>query len=169
MPPHRVLAATLVVACLLVPAAAASACGGAERPVRTNLVRAARATHCLVNAARARAGLPRLRDAGALDRAAAGHARDMVRRDYFDHVAPGGGTPAQRARDAGFDGARVGETIAWSEGGATPASIVRMWMQSPPHRQVLLAGGFGTLGVGIARGAPGRGAAGATFTADLGS
>ena len=100
MPPHRVpLAATLVVACLLVPAAAADACAGAKRPVGANVARAARATRCLVDAARARAGLSRLRDAGALDRAAAAHARDMVRRGFFDHVSPGGSTTA-RARAA---------------------------------------------------------------------
>lgn len=169
MPPHRVpLAVTLVVACLLVPAAAASACAGAKRPVGANLARAARATHCLVDAARARAGLSRLRDAGALDRAAAGHARDMVRRGFFDHVSPSGSTPAQRAHSAGFSGTSIGETIAWSSGAATPASIVRMWLHSPPHREVLLARAFDALGIGIARGAPGHGSSGATFTADLG-
>ena len=168
MPPHRVPLATLVVVCLLVPAAAANACAGAKRPVAADLARAVRATHCLVDAARVRSGLPRLRDAGPLDRAAAEHARDMVRRDFFDHVSPGGSTPAQRVRSAGFSGTAVGETIAWSTGAVTPASIVRMWMRSPPHRKVLLAPIFSALGIGIARGAPGHGGSGATFTADLG-
>lgn len=169
MPPHRVpLTVTLVVACLLAVPAAASACAGARAPVRSNLARAASATHCLVNAARARSGLPGLRDAGALDHAAGAHARDMVRRDFFDHVSPGGSTPKQRARSAGYGGSSIGETIAWSSGAATPAAIVAMWMRSPPHRQVLLAGGFDAIGIGIARGAPGR-SGGATFTADLGS
>ena len=168
MPPHRVpLTVTLVVACLLLPAAVANA-RRRESPVRSNLARAASATHCLVNAARARSGLRRLHDAGSLDRAAGAHARDMVRRDFFDHVSPGGSTPKQRARAAGFSGASVGETIAWSSGAATPAAIVAMWMRSAPHRQVLLAGGFDAIGIGIARGTPGR-RGGATFTADLGS
>ncbi|MDP9347050.1 MAG: CAP domain-containing protein [Actinomycetota bacterium] len=170
MPPHRVpLTVTLVVACLLVPVAAADACAGATSPVRSNLARAASATHCLVNDARARSGRGRLHDAGTLDRAAGEHARDMVRRDFFDHVSPDGSTPAQRARGAGYAGASVGETIAWSSGGATPAAIVSMWMNSAPHRLVLLAGGFDVLGIGVAPGAPGLGGEGVTFTADLGS
>ena len=169
MPPHRVpLTVTLVVACLLLPAAAAHACAGAKAPVRSNLARAASATHCLVNAARARSGLRRLQDASALDRAAGAHSRDMVRRGFFDHVSPGGSTPRQRARGAGFTGGSIGETIAWSAGAATPAAIVAMWMRSAAHRQVLLAGGFDAIGIGIARGTPG-GRGGATFTADLGS
>jgi uncharacterized protein YkwD len=169
MPPHRVpLAVTLVVACLLVGPAVANACTGATAPVGANVARAERVTQCLVNAARRRAGRHRLREAGALDRAAAQHARDMVRRDFFDHVSPGGATPTQRARSAGYGGRSVGETIAWASGAATPAAIVRMWMHSPPHRQVLLHGGFDVIGIGIARGAPGGGS-GATFTADLGT
>jgi uncharacterized protein YkwD len=169
MPPHRVpLAVTLIVTCLLLPAAAAHACAGANAPVRSDLERATRATHCLLNAARAQSGVGRLRDAGALDRAARAHSLDMVRRDFFDHVSPGGSTPRQRARGAGFEGASIGETIAWSSGAATPAAIVSMWMRSAPHRQVLLRGGFDAIGVGIARGTPGGGG-GATFTADLGS
>jgi uncharacterized protein YkwD len=169
MPPHRVpLTVTLVVACLLVPAVSASACAGARQPVRSNLARAASATHCLIDAARRRAGRARLQDAGALDRAASSHARDMVRRDFFDHVSPGGSTPRARARAAGYGGSSIGETIGWSSGAATPAAIVRMWLQSAPHRQVLLGGGFAAIGVGIARGAPGRAGQGATFTADFG-
>ncbi|MGZ4275941.1 MAG: CAP domain-containing protein [Solirubrobacteraceae bacterium] len=171
MPPHRApLAATLAVACLLVSAPAAGACAGAGAPVKPGSVaRAAKATRCLVNIARARAGLGRLRDAGALDRAAGEHSRDMVRRGFFDHVSPGGSTPRQRAHHFGYGGASIGETIAWASGAATPAAIVSMWMNSPPHRQVLLGGGFDLIGIGVARGAPGQGGSGATFTADLGS
>lgn len=171
MPPHRVLlVAALAAACLLLPAAAAHACAGAGKTVTSRTIaRASSATQCLVNAARRRAGLGALRDAGALDRAAGEHAHDMVARDFFDHVSPGGSTPAARASAAGFPGRSVGETIAWASGGVTPAAIVRMWMNSPPHRQVLLSGAFDVIGIGIAKGAPGHGRSGATFTADLGS
>lgn len=169
MPPHRVpLVATLVVVCLLVSAAAANACPGATAPVAANLARAAKATRCLVNAVRAHAGLRRLNDAGSLDRAASGHAYDMVRRDFFDHVSPGGSTPRQRAHSAGYGGVSIGETIAWATDEATPGAIVALWMSSAPHRSVLLRGRFGVIGVGIAPGGPGSGGAGTTLTADLG-
>ena len=63
----------------------------------------------------------------------------------------------------------MGETIAWGSGGrATPASIVRSWLNSPGHRAILLDGRYKDLGVGIALGAPGHGD-GATFTGDFGA
>jgi uncharacterized protein YkwD len=171
MPPHRVLlVAAFAAACLLLPAAAAQACAGAGTQVTSaNLGRASSATQCLVNAARRRAGLGRLHNASALDRAAAEHSRDMVAHGFFDHVSPGGSTPRARAGAAGFAGKAIGETIAWASGGVTPSAIVRMWMHSAPHRRVLLSGAFDAIGIGVAKGAPGRGGTGATFTADLGS
>jgi uncharacterized protein YkwD len=166
----------VAVACLLVPAGVASACDGARsRPTQATLDRAASATVCLINEARAEHGLASLRALSALERAALAHSRDMVRRDFFAHDSPSGTTPQQRVDRTGYlDGARswaVGETIAWGTGGyATPASIVRGWLQSPGHRAILLDGRYRDLGIGIAIGAPsGGGGAGATFTGDFGS
>lgn len=127
-----------------------------------------RSTICLINATRARHGLARLQRATPLLRAAGEHSRDMVRRRFFSHVTPEGETPLQRIDRAGFRGQTVGETIAWATD-ATPRTVVRMWMQSPPHRQVLLDCSYRTVGIGIALGAPETGAGGATFTANLGS
>jgi uncharacterized protein YkwD len=171
---HRAPCIVLVfMACLLGPAATAvAACSGAgSRPTRASIDRAVGATMCLINAARAQHGLGSLHVAGSLERAAAGHSRDMVRRDFFSHESPGGSTPQQRVDRTGyFDGARswaLGETIAWGSGGyATPASIVRGWLHSRPHREILLDGRYRDLGIGIAMGSPsGRG--GATFTGDF--
>jgi uncharacterized protein YkwD len=161
------------VACLLVPAGVASACDGAgSRPTQTSLDRAIDATVCLINQARSQHQLGALRAKGPLERAATGHSRDMVRRDFFSHESPGGTTPQQRIDRTGYlDGARswaVGETIAWGSGGyATPSSIVRGWLNSPGHRAILLDDRYHDLGIGIAIGAP-SGGAGATFTGDFG-
>jgi uncharacterized protein YkwD len=172
---HRTLCIVAAsVACSLVPAAAASACAGARsRPSQASLERAMRATACLINEARADHGLGALRSKGALERAATAHSRDMVRNDFFAHDSPTGSTPKERIEHAGyFDGASswaLGETIAWGSGGrATPASIVRSWLNSPGHRAILLDGRYKDVGVGIALGAPGRGG-GATFTGDFGA
>jgi uncharacterized protein YkwD len=173
---HRTLCTVAAsVASLLGPAASASACAGAgARPTNATLDRATDATVCLINQARAQRGLGALRAAGALDRAARAHSRDMVRHDYFAHGSPSGSTPQQRIDRTGYlDGARswaVGETIAWGSGGlATPASIVRGWLRSSGHRAILLDGRYDDLGVGIAIGAPRSDTGGATFTGDFGA
>ncbi len=180
-PPHSMarhrppcFVAVLVV-CLLGPAATAvAACSGAgSLPTHATVDRAVDATLCLINRARAEHGLASLRSAGALERAAAAHSRDMVRRDFFSHESPGGSTPQQRIDRTGYlNGARswaIGETIAWGTGGyATPSSIVRGWLHSPGHRAILLDGRYHDLGIGVAIGAP-SGNGGATFTGDFGA
>src|SRR5690349_20999744 len=127
---------------------------------------------CLVNLERTTRGLQALeRDAG-LARAARAHARDMASNRFFDHVSPNGDTVGDRVRKAGYgkpgDGWRVGENLGWGTGGrATPAALGDMWLDSPPHRKIMLATAYNELGVGVAQGAPKRvtsGLAGATYT-----
>jgi len=53
----------------------------------------------------------------------------------------------------------VGENIAWGTSDRTsPGKIVRAWMRSPGHRRNILDRRFDELGLGIALGAPKRGA-----------
>jgi uncharacterized protein YkwD len=44
----------------------------------------------------------------------------------------------------------VGENIAAGTRPLTPATIVGMWIQSPPHRENLLDRSFRRIGVGVA-------------------
>jgi uncharacterized protein YkwD len=129
------------------------------------------ATFCLLNRARAMRGLPALRGNGRLGRAAGAHARDMVARGYFDHVSPEGSTPESRARSAGY-GQRMqaAETICWGAGTeSTPAAIVRSWLTSPDHREIVLSPEFREIGIGVAEGDPaGGGGGGVTVTAAFG-
>ena len=125
------------------------------------------------NAERRQRGLRPVRENRALERAAAGHSGDMVRRHFFDHVSPSGSTLTSRVRATGYlrgsRGWSLGEAIAWGSGTlATPASIVQSWMDSPPHRAILLGRGFRDVGIGIATGTPSGGGDGATFTLDAG-
>ena len=150
--------------------AAAGPCAGASE--RADPVVRRHAVRCLVNESRAARDLPRLRPSPALARAAGRHARDMVRRDFFDHTSPGGSTPASRARRAGYRGAAIGETIAYAVGPrATPAATVAAWLRSGAHRRVLFDPDLRHVGVGIARGAPLAGGStrrGATVVLDAG-
>jgi uncharacterized protein YkwD len=157
-------AAAIALAALALPAATAAAeCRGRDD---------AGAVVCEVNRVRDARGLDALRQDGRLERAAESHARDMVRRGYFSHVTPEGETVSDRLRDAGYLGSRapwrVGEALAWGRRRlSTPAATVRAWMESPPHRRVLLNGRYREIGVGVADGVP-SGGAGTTFAAELG-
>ncbi|PSL05288.1 uncharacterized protein YkwD [Haloactinopolyspora alba] len=97
------------------------------------------------NAERASAGCPDLRVDGALTSAARKHSTDMRNRLYVSHVSPDGSTPADRATEAGFDGA-VGETIRY---GAWDAErVVDRWMSHPDDRSKLLDCSYTSIGVG---------------------
>ena len=101
----------------------------------------------LINDIRQRHGLARLGVSYALSRAAEGHSRDMLRRDFFDHASSDGASPFTRIRRH-TNARAVGETLAalgrHHRGAAT---VVRMWIGSPPHRAVLLGSGFHRIGL----------------------
>jgi len=98
----------------------------------------------------------------------------MVKRRFFSHVGPKGDTPTTRIRATGYlRGASswaVGENIGWGAyDRATPAAMVRAWMNSSSHRRTLLSGKYRHLGVGVVRGAPTSGVGhAATYTTDFG-
>jgi uncharacterized protein YkwD len=117
-------------------AAAGPGLNGTERAVIREL-----------NDVRAQHGLPHLQPSRALGRAADQHSRDMLRSDFFDHASSDGTSFDRRVRRHA-DARRVGETIAAlsrRHGGA--GEVVRMWMESPPHRAILLSRGFRRIGI----------------------
>lgn len=160
-----------LVAFVLAPAATAAACTDANSPASSVPHRAyARGVECVLNAQRAARGLRPLRHDRRLARAAARLSHSMVSQRFFGHVSPAGSTPDDRARAAGYTRGGLGETIGWGSGErATPAAIVDQWMQSPPHRAIILDGRFRRVGLGVAIGSPVGGPAGATVTADFGA
>jgi uncharacterized protein YkwD len=144
---------------LLIPASAPAAgpagpCSGAD--VSSSKTRTTeRATLCLLNQERRRAGLPDLHWNRSLSHAARQHSRSMVRRRFFSHTSSNGGDFATRIRKAGYSGRAIGENIAWGAGDrGTPREIVQAWMHSPGHRRNILNPFFRRIGVGVARGAP---------------
>lgn len=147
---------------------------GANQVGEVSGARIRRAIRCLINVERAERSLGPVSPHTALARAAAVHARDMVRRRYFSHASPGGRRVTDRVRATGYlRGARywtVGEVLAWLvRPRPTPVAVVDAWMRSNPHREVLLHPAFRHVGAAFARGNPLlRGGAGATFAAVFG-
>jgi uncharacterized protein YkwD len=132
-----------------------------------------RATVCVVNIERAHHRLRPLRDNSALARVARGQSVDMVRGDYFADHSLAGRTPLERILPAllPVHVATTGQNIGWGSGqDATPARIVRAWMESPPHRRIILTRTYTEIGAGIAPSLPAMleaGTRGATYTLDV--
>jgi len=153
---------------------AAADCPGSDlEPSADNLGAVRAAIVCLHSQIRAEHGLPLLGENSRLRRAAVAHSADMVSQRYFEHTGPSGmtmrdrlfGTYVRRSEDW-----TLGENIAWATGSeATPASIMRSWMDSAGHRANILRRAYREVGVGVVVGVPSDGTAGATFTADFGS
>lgn len=165
----------LALAALAGPASAGAAqCEGADvRPTADNLSLVAQSTLCLINAERAGAGLGALTEQAQLTKASTDFSALMVSEHFFAHVSPDGTELAERLTKAGYLGANgswvVGENIAWGESYlASPAEIVKAWMNSPPHRANILNGDYEEIGLGIAIGTPSTPNPGATYTTDFG-
>jgi uncharacterized protein YkwD len=140
------------------------------RPSRLAAAVARAALLCSINQARAAHGLPAFGAERHLRKAAKGHAQDMVRHRYFGHQRAGGPSLSDRLRAAGWHGRAAGEAIAWGCGkAASAAATVKAWLNSAPHRAILLSGGYVRAGIGVASHAPASCGPGATWVLDAGS
>lgn len=117
----------------LVPAAQAAALSQSER----SLLGA-------VNDVRAASNLRPLQVDAKLLATARSHSTTMIQQDVFTH-----GSFAERLARSGARGPAFGENLAWGTGtNAGARNIVRMWMQSPGHRAILLRPGWTRIGIG---------------------
>jgi uncharacterized protein YkwD len=123
--------------------------------------RAERAIVRLLNAERARYGLPGLSISNRLAQSAKRHSMDCLRYDSLAHTSAMSSVTGARSS---------GETIAWSQrgSGSGARSIVDMWMRSSGHRAIVLNGKFRRIGVGRVRGKLGS-MSGVLVTADFAS
>jgi uncharacterized protein YkwD len=108
----------------------------------------------MTNDIRRRNGLPVLLEDGICRDAARGHSADMLKRNYFSHTDPEGRTLKERL-PANLATRRWGENI-WTGSGYDPrqvhylAQVIMVgWMNSPGHRENILAPGYTHLGVGV--------------------
>jgi uncharacterized protein YkwD len=137
------------------PAVAAGCPGASASAANANAGKLRSALLCVVNRKRAAHGVSALRVDRRMQKAAGRHARDMQRRHYFAHQRSGGPDLTTRLERAGWRGHAWGENIAYGCGpSASPKGTVRMWMNSPPHRSIMLSGSYRVAGVGVADSAP---------------
>lgn len=100
----------------------------------------------LVNAERAKEGLPPLKADPEMTTIARAHSRDMFVRGYFAHNTPEGKTPFDRMRAAGAQFTAAGENLALAQ---TLEIAHNNLMNSPGHRANILHPAFGRLGIGV--------------------
>lgn len=139
--------AAAVAACLAVlaaPAGTSAAPAAAPSPARTSSFE--QSVIARINGARRSHGLAPLRIATTLSRAADAHGRSMASGGYFSHFSRDGTSPSTRIRRY-YGGSTVGETLLWRSPDVTAAQAVRMWLQSTPHRAILLGSGFREIGL----------------------
>ena len=85
-----------------------------------------------------------------LYRAARVHARDMARRNYFEHQGRDGRSPKDRVQREGYRLLLTGENIAF--GPETAAEVVSGWLGSPGHCANIMDPRFREMGVAVALG-----------------
>lgn len=110
----------------------------------SHMPRLQKSIRCLVNRERAKRDIHNLKQNRLLQRSADWQAQDMFEHHYFAHERPLGPLFADRVTDFGYGDTstnfEVGENIGWSSTAiATPEKMVKLWMESPPHREILLA------------------------------
>ena len=156
--------------------AASGSCTGTNlRPSGANAAQVNAATLCLIDQVRIAHGLRPLKTNRELQAVAVSQVRSMVRLDYFADNRPSGATPAAliAAKPYGQHATSLstGENIGWATGSyATPTEMVAAWLQSPPHREIILTGEFSEAGVGTTAAAPSHlaeGQTGATYALEL--
>lgn len=137
--------------------AAAQGCAGADSQ-KLSKPQATRTIFCLINAQRARHGLPALRRDWRLTRIARTHAGDIVKYQFIGHDSPAHGSLLQRVKRSGYGRNRrltFGEILGAGRGRfSTPRSIVREWMKRPIHSKAILYPTFRAMGVGAHVGMP---------------
>lgn len=158
---------TLALSCLLAALSVSplTAAAGAKPRVDSK----ERAIVRAINRQRARHGVAAVRTSRQLAKAADYHSWEMLDADYFAHESRDGGPFAERVRRFARHKA-LGETLAMLGGCGRKAAgrVVRMWMNSPGHRAVLLSSSYRRVGIGKRTGDLGGDRA-CLVTADFGS
>jgi uncharacterized protein YkwD len=106
-----------------------------------------------LNEVRAARGLRPLRAAPSLRTAARSHSTAMLELGFFGHNSADGTAFSDRIRryytSRGWQTWSVGEALLANEGPQLDAkAIVRAWLASPPHREIILSPGWRDTGVG---------------------
>ncbi|MCF8468074.1 MAG: CAP domain-containing protein [Sneathiella sp.] len=106
---------------------------------------------CL-NEERSKANLPVLTQNNLLIQTAHEHAEFMNKRQVLSHEGSGGSTFDQRITATGYHFSTAAENVAM--GAVSAAGVVKMWMDSPPHRANILNAQVRDVGLGISPATP---------------
>jgi uncharacterized protein YkwD len=139
---------------LALVALAACAAAGGQAGGDSCSPTAGQRTMDLVNAERARHGLPALTADTLLARAARIHAEDMARRGFVGHQGSDGSDPSQRLDRMEYPWIWVGENIA--AGQQTPDEVVPGWLRSQAHLANILSPEAVSAGLAMARSSEGE-------------
>jgi uncharacterized protein YkwD len=131
-------------------AAVASSCAGATTAAGDQHSRL-EAMYCGINVVRRAYGLGFVRGNAPLNRSSVMKAQ-AVRRCGFSHT-PCGMSFSLTFRKAGYPARAVGENLAWGQGElGSPLHTLQLWLNSPPHRENLMARRWRDLGIAFERG-----------------
>lgn len=135
-------------------AAASGSQTGSPTPTQAPFTSAELASQAvkIINDYRRSLNLAPLAEDQALATAAAAYAKLMADNNWWScgcdvHRGPDGSTPASRVAASGYAGRFAGEALAGGQGSAQDA--VNTWLNSPPHRAILLSATATDVGVGF--------------------
>jgi uncharacterized protein YkwD len=142
------LAVVLATVLVTAPTAAPAQSANVERraPLEVAVVK-------VLNRVRADAGLRPLRSSPSLRTAARGHSVAMLELGFFSHESADGTAFSERIRrhytNRGWRTWSVGEALLASAGTTLePDAIVEAWLESPPHRAIILSPTWRDAGIG---------------------
>lgn len=100
----------------------------------------------LLNADRAKNGLPPLKLNSQLTALGQRYAQDMINRNFFSHYNPEGQSPFDRMKQAGISYGYAGENLAIN---SNVDAAEKSFMNSPGHRANILSPNYTEVGVGV--------------------
>lgn len=103
------------------------------------------------NSQREEYGLPPLKENSKLNNSAAMKAKDMLAKQYFDHISPSGEEVDDLAEAAGYLFVVIGENLALGNF-QDDETLVQGWMDSPGHRQNILNQKYQEIGTAVLQG-----------------
>lgn len=105
----------------------------------------------LINLERAQAELPPVVVNPTLSKIAGDYACRMIQLDFFGHEDPvNGHGPGDRAEAGKYAFYAIGENLA--AGQQTAAEVMEVWMESPPHREIILDERWKEVGIAVRAG-----------------
>ena len=103
------------------------------------------------NSQREKEGLPPLRENPSLNASALMKAKDMLAKQYFEHISPSGEGVADLVEKVGYQFIAIAENLALGDF-EDDRALVQGWMDSPGHRQNILSSQYQEIGVAVLQG-----------------